>query len=63
MRYSWLLVFSWDEFQPELCNVCHDLLQNTMSFNDVSIVSVIKIDYRTHFGIRVKMKPQRNGAL
>ena len=37
------------KFHPELCNVCHDLTQNTVSFNDVSTVSVKGIDYRIHF--------------
>ena len=31
-----------------LCNGCYDLMQKSMNFNDVSIVSVKRSDYRTH---------------
>ena len=27
-------------FQPEVCNSCHDLVQKTMGFNEVDIVTV-----------------------
>ena len=37
------------KFHPELRNVCHDLTQSTVIFNDVSIVFVKGIDYRIHF--------------
>ena len=30
------------------CNGCYDLMQKSMNFNDVSIVSVKRSDYRTH---------------
>ena len=36
-------------FQPKICNGCHDLLQNAMSFNDVAIASVKGNYYRIHF--------------
>ena len=26
------------KYEPYLCNVCHDLTQKTMSFNDVAII-------------------------
>ena len=26
------------KYEPYLCNGCHDLMQNVMSFNDVAIV-------------------------
>ena len=35
--------------EPYLCNGCHDLMQKTMSFNDVVIVSIKESDYRIHF--------------
>ena len=28
------------KYKPYLCNGCHDLLQNAMNFNDVSIFSI-----------------------
>ena len=36
-------------YEPHLCNGCHDLMQNAMSFNDVAIVSIKGSDYRIHF--------------
>ena len=27
-------------YEPYLCNGCHDLMQKTMNFNDVAIVSI-----------------------
>ena len=32
-----------------LCNGCHGLMQKTISFNDVAIVSIKGSDYRIHF--------------
>ena len=34
--------------KPYLCNGCHDLLQNAMNFNDVSIFSIKGNNYRIH---------------
>ena len=36
-------------YQPHLCNGCHDLMQKAMNVNDVAIVSVKGNDYRIHF--------------
>ena len=36
-------------YEPYICNVCHDLMQTGMNFNDVAIVSVKQSDYRIHF--------------
>ena len=35
--------------EPYLCNRCHDLVQKTMNFNDVAIVSIKENDNRIHF--------------
>ena len=35
--------------QSHLCNGCHDLMQKSMSFNDVAMVSIKGSDYRIHF--------------
>ena len=34
------------KFQPEVCNGCHDLMQKSISFNDVALVTVKGNDYR-----------------
>ena len=36
-------------YESYLCNGCHDLMQKTMKFNDVAIVSIKGNDYRIHF--------------
>ena len=36
-------------YEPYLCNGCHDLMQKAMNFNDVAIVSIKGNDYRIHF--------------
>ena len=37
------------KYEPYLCNGCHDLMQETMNFNYVAIVSIKGNDYRIHF--------------
>ena len=37
------------KYEPYLCNGCHDLMQKTMSFNDVDIIYVKGSAYKTHF--------------
>ena len=41
-------------YEPYLCNGCHDLMQNTMSFNNVVIVYVKGSAYRIHFWYMTK---------
>ena len=55
------------KYEPYLCNVCHDLMQKAMNFNDVAIVSVKGSDYRIHFwymtkydGINILKNPNLN---
>ena len=36
-------------YEPYLCNGCHDLMQKAINFNDVAIVSIKGNDYRIHF--------------
>ena len=36
-------------YEPYLCNGCHDLIQKAMSFKNVAIVSIKGNDYRIHF--------------
>ena len=42
-------------YEPYICNGCHDLMQKAMSFKNVAIVSVKGNDYRIHFIILIKM--------
>ena len=37
------------KYKPYLCNGCHNLMQNVMSFNNVAIVYVKGSAYRIHF--------------
>ena len=37
------------EYEPYLCNGCHNLMQKSISFNDVAIVYVKENAYRIHF--------------
>ena len=64
-----LLIFLDKNFnyEPYLCNGCHDLMQKAMNFNDIAIVSIKGNDYRIHFwhmrkddaiNIMYKMKKQ-----
>ena len=47
-RYWYFLDKNFN-YEPYLCNGCHDLMQKAMSFNDVAIVSIKGSDYRIHF--------------
>ena len=37
------------KYEKYLCNVCHNLMQKAMSFNDVAIAYVKGSAYRIHF--------------
>ena len=37
------------KYEPYLCNGCHDLIQQAISFNNVAIVYVNGSAYRIHF--------------
>ena len=37
------------KYEPYLCNGCHDLMQEAISFNDVASVYVKRSVYRIHF--------------
>ena len=47
--YSWYFLDKNFNYEPYLCNACHDLMQKAMNFNDVPIVSIKGNDYRIHF--------------
>ena len=37
------------KFQPELCNVCHELVLKVINFNDVFVITVKRNVFRIHF--------------
>ena len=47
-RYWYILEINF-RFQPEVCDGSHDLMQKSINFNDVTIVTVKRSDYRVHF--------------
>ena len=49
IRYYWYLLDKNFNYEPYLCNGCHDLMQKSMNFNDVAIASIKGNDYRIHF--------------
>ena len=52
--HYWYFVDKNFNFEPYLCNVCHDLMMKAVSFNDVAVVSVKGNDYRIHFYFKSK---------
>ena len=47
--HFWYLLDKNFNYEPCLCNGCHDLMQKAMTFNDVAIVSIKGNDYRINF--------------
>ena len=47
--HYWYFLDKNFNYEQNLCNGCHDLMQKAMNFNDVAIVSIKGIDYRIHF--------------
>ena len=47
-HYWYFLAINF-RFQPEVYNGCHHLMQQTMRFNDVAVVSVKGNNYRINF--------------
>ena len=47
--YSWYFLDKNFNYEPYLCNGCHDLMQKAMNFNDVAVVSIKGNDNRIHF--------------
>ena len=47
--HYWYFLDKNFNYEPYLCNGCHDLMQKAMNFNDVAIVSIKGNDYRIHF--------------
>ena len=47
--HYWYLVERNFNYEPYLCNGCHDLMQKVVNFNDVAIISIKRNDYIFHF--------------
>ena len=47
--HYWYFLDKNFNYEKYLGNGCHDLMQKTISFNDVAIVSIKENDYRIHF--------------
>ena len=47
--HYWYFLGKGFRYEPYLYNGCHDLMQKTMSFNDVAIVYVKGNNFRFHF--------------
>ena len=47
--HYWYFLDKNVNYDPYLCNGCHDLMQKAMSFKNVAIVSIKGNDYRIHF--------------
>ena len=47
--HYWYFLDKNFNYEPYLCNGCHDLVQKAINFDDVAIVSIKGNDYRIHF--------------
>ena len=47
--HCWYYLDKNFNYEPYLCNGCHDLMQKAMNFTDVGIASIKENDYRIHF--------------
>ena len=47
--HYWYVLDRGFKYEPYLCNVCHDLMQKAINFNDVAILSIKGNDYGIHF--------------
>ena len=47
--HCWYFLDNNFNYDPYLCNGCHDLMQKAMSFKNAAIVSIKGNDYRIHF--------------
>ena len=47
--HYWYFLDKSFNYEPYLCNGCHDLMQKAINFNDVAIVSIKENDYTIQF--------------
>ena len=46
--HYWYFLDKHFNYEPYLCNVCHDLMQKAMSYKDVAVFSIKGSDFRIH---------------
>ena len=46
--HYWYFLDKNFDYEPYLCNGCHDLMQKAADFNNVAVVSIKGSDYRIH---------------
>ena len=49
VTYYWYFLDKNFNYEPYLCNGCHDLMQKAMDFDDVAVLFIKVNDYRIHF--------------
>ena len=59
--HYWYILDKNFNYEPYLCNGCHDLMPKAMNFNDVVIVSINGNDYRIHFWYMTQNVYKHNG--
>ena len=47
--HYWYFLDKNFNYEPYVCNGCHDLILKAMSFKNIAIVSIKGDDYRNHF--------------
>ena len=55
--HYWYVLDKSFNYEPYVCNGCHDLMQEAMNFNDVAIVAIVSVkesDYRIYFWYMTK---------
>ena len=53
--HYWYLLDKNLNYEPYICNGCHDLMQKSVSFDDVALVSIKGNNYTIHFHYIQKM--------
>ena len=52
--HYWYFLDEKFNYEPYLCNGCHDLMQRTVSFDNVAVVSAKGSNCRIHFWFMTK---------
>ena len=52
--HHWYFLDKNFNYEPYLCNGCHDLMEKTVSFKNVAVVSAKGNSYRIHFCFIIK---------
>ena len=45
--HYWYFLNKGFEFQPYVCNMCHDLLMMSINLNDIAILNIRGVDYHS----------------